>query len=131
MLAVQEDEALSQKELRYKKRISEQMTEVDLLLNQLYEAMNAFKLPVKSITGQDCTFRAKRLQWQINYNINTAKVLIETKFDIVTTKVINLQAPDALPQVETSLKMLQEVMYIVSRDLHLTQQISSSDLTDE
>ena len=66
MLAAQEDDALTQKELQYRKKISEQMTEVDLLLNQLYKAMNDFKLPVKLITGQDCTFRAKRLQHQIN-----------------------------------------------------------------
>ena len=73
------------------------MTEVDLLLNQLYKAMNAFKLPVKSMTGQDFTFKAKHLQCQINYKINAAKVLIKTKFNIVLTKVINLQAQDALP----------------------------------
>ena len=97
MLAAQEDDAVTRKELWYKKRISKQMTEVDLLLNQLYEAINAFKLPVISSSGQDCTFRAKRLQHLINFKIKAGKVLIETKFDIVSTKVINLQTQDALP----------------------------------
>jgi len=128
MLAAQEDDALTQKEVRYRNKFSKLMTEVEFLFNQLYEVINAFKLPVKSITGQDCTFRAKRLLRQINYKINAAKVLIETKFGIVLTMVINLQAQDALPQVETSWRMLQEVMYIVSRDLDLTEQLSSKDL---
>ena len=113
------------------KKLSEQMMEVDSLLSQLREAMNVFKLPVKLVTGQDCAFRAKRLHSQINLRINTAKALIKTKFDIVSTKVINLQAQDALPHVETSLRILQDVISVVSKDLNLTQQLSSKDLTDE
>ena len=57
-LTAQEDAALAQKEPWYMKKLSEQMTEVDLLLSQLRDAMNVFKLPVKSVTGQDCEFRA-------------------------------------------------------------------------
>ena len=45
--------------------------------------------------------------------------------------VINLQAQDALPQVETSLSILQVVMSIVSKYLNLTKQLSSKELTDE
>ena len=71
-IAAQEDATLAQQEPWYMKKLSEQMTEVDSLLSQLREAMNVFKLPVKSVTGQDCAFRAKRLHGQINFRINTA-----------------------------------------------------------
>ena len=50
-LAAQEDAALAQKEPWYIKKLSKQMTEVDSLLSQLRDAMNVFKLPVKSVTG--------------------------------------------------------------------------------
>ena len=128
MITAQEDDTLIHKEQWYKQRISEQMKEVDFLLNQLYEAINVFKLP---ISLPSTALRAKHLLHSINFKIKAAKVLIETKFDIVLTKVIDLQAEDALPQVKTSLRMLQEVMYIVSRDLNLTEQLSSNNLTDE
>ena len=93
--------------------------------------MKMFKLPVKLVTGQVREHRAICLNGQINYRIKTAQALIKTKFDIVSANVINLQAQDALPQVETSLSILQDVMSIVSKDLVLTKQLSSKDLTDE
>ena len=96
-LAAQGDATLAQQEPWYMKKLSKQMTEVDLLLSQLHDAMKMFKLPVKSVTGQVCEHRAIRLNRQINYQIKTAKALIKTKFDIVSANVINLQAPHALP----------------------------------
>ena len=47
MIAAQEEaDAVVHKEQWYKEKISEQMKEVDLFLNQIYEAINTFKLPV-------------------------------------------------------------------------------------
>ena len=112
------------------KKLSEQMTEVDSLLSQVCDAMNMLKLPVKLVTGQKCEFRAKCLHGQINFRINTAQALIKTKFDIVSANLINLQAQDALPQVETSLIVLTDIMSIVSKDLLLAKQLSSKDLTE-
>ena len=106
------------------KKLSEQMTEVDSLLFQVCDAMNMLKLLVKLVTSQKCEFRAKCLHGQINFRINTAQALIKTKFNIVSAKVINLQAQDALPQVGTSLSILQDVMSIVSKDLDLTKKLS-------
>ena len=80
------------------KRLTEQMIKVDSLLTKLCEAMNMFKLPLKSADGQSCVYRAIHLDGQINSQIVTAKALIKTKFDIVTANMINLRAPDALPQ---------------------------------
>ena len=104
------------------------MKEVNFLLNQLYEAIDAFKL---SVSEKSTALRAKRLLGTINFKIKAAKVLIETKTNIVSTKVIDLQAQDTLPQVETSLRMLQEVMNIVTKDLNVTKEITSDNLTDE
>ena len=75
--------------------------------------------------------RAKRLLSSINFKIKAAKTHIQTKTNIFLTKVIDLQAQDALPKVEASLRMLQEVMNIVKKDLNLTEEITSVDLTDE
>ena len=77
------------KEPQYMKKLSKQMMEVDLLLSQLCDAMNVFKLPVKSVTGQACEHRAIHLNGQINYWIKTAQALIKTKFDIISANVIN------------------------------------------
>ena len=121
-------DAVIHKEQWYKEKISEQMKEVDLLLNQLFKAVNAFKLPVSPPSTAN---RAKHLLSSINFKIKAAQLCIETKTDIVSTKVIDLQAQDALPKVEASLKMLQEVMDIVKKDLDLTEEILNVDLYDE
>ena len=107
------------------------MTDVDLLLSQVCDAMNMLKLPVKLVTGQKCEFRAKCLHGQINFRINTAQALIKTKFDIVSANLINLCAQDAFCQVEMSLSVLTDIMSIMSKDLVLTKQLSSKHLMDE
>ena len=77
MIAGQEDaNNLVYKEQWYKARISEQMTAVDLLLNQLYEAINAFNVPTLSKSTE---LRGKRLFKSINFKIKAAKTLIQTK----------------------------------------------------
>ena len=97
------------------------MKKVDLLLNQLFRVVNAFKLPV---SPKSTALRAKGLLGSINFKIRAAKALIETK-------VIDLQAPDALPQVKASLRILQEVMNIVTQNLDHTEEITSNNLTNE
>ena len=98
------------------------------LLNQLYEAVNTFKLPVSL---PSTALKAKRLLGSINFKIKAAKLCIEEKTNIVLTKIVDLQAQDTLPKVGASLRMLQEVMNIVKKDLNLTEEITSVDLTDE
>ena len=44
---------------------------------------------------------------------------------------INFKAQNALPKVEASLKMLQDVLDIINKDLNLTTEILSNDLKDE
>ena len=64
-----EDAALANQEPQYKKKLKEQMIEVDSLLTQLREAMNMFKLPTKLSDGPDgyvCKARAIHLDGQIN-----------------------------------------------------------------
>ena len=107
--AVCEDAALANQEPQYKKKLKEQMIEVDSLLTQLQEAMNMFKLPTKLSDGPDaylCKARAQHLEGQINQQIRATKALISKKFDLVLANPINLCDPDALTQFEMSLRVL-------------------------
>ena len=94
--AVLEDAALANQEPQYKKKLKEQMIEVDSLLTQLREAMNMFSLPTKSSDGPNaylCKARAQHLEGQINQQIRKTKALITTKFDLVKANNINLCIP--------------------------------------
>ena len=115
--AAREDAALASQEPQYKKKLKEQMIEVDSLFTQLREAMNMFKLPTKSSDGPDgylCKARAIHLDGQINQRIRATKALIRTQFDLVKANNINLCDPNALPQVEMSLRVLHEIFRIVN-----------------
>ena len=83
-----------------------------------------FKLPTKLSDGPDgyvCKARAIHLDGQINQQIRATKALIRTKFDLVSANVINLCDPDALPQVEMSLRVLTDIFSIVNKYLILTE----------
>ena len=62
--AVQKDAALAKQEPQYKKKLRDQMIEVDSLLSQLQEAMNMCSLPTKLSDGPNAY--AQNLEGQFN-----------------------------------------------------------------
>ena len=94
--------------------ISSQMGEVDLILNQLFEAINAFKPPDHP---EDQANRGNRLMSSINMKIRTVKLWIQTNIRVISGQEIDVKAKNALPKVEVCLKMLQDVLDIINKDL--------------
>ena len=93
------------------------MKDVDLIINHLFEVINAFKLPDSPPYQAN---RGNRLLSPINFKLRTTQLRIETKLGIVLRQEINFKAQNALPKVEVSLKMLQDVLDIINKDLDLT-----------
>ena len=113
----------------YTNKLNEQLTLVDPVLNQLYDAVNSLK-PTEN-PSLEAANKAARSLLSIKLKICSSQRIINSKIALVRDAEKDEEVQSSLPKVKANLQLLEDVKAITTKDLdEICKQIIKEDLNE-
>ena len=127
VLAASEEEEIKKS---FKEKLTAQLSQLDPVLNQLHDTVDAFNTPTEEETPAQ-TDKTNRIISCIKLKIHGAEKSIGTKLQIVWDAEKEEDAFTSLSKIGTNLQILEDVLLLVRKDLNnISNQIVNNELTD-